>query len=47
MGIPYAIPPVGERRFRPAEPVAASNETIEAYYLGPRYVPIASFPMRC
>lgn len=38
MGIPYAIPPVGERRFRPAEPVAASNETIEAYYLGPRYV---------
>jgi acetylcholinesterase len=47
MGIPYAIPPVGERRFRPAEPVAASNETIEAYYLGPRYVPITSFPMRC
>jgi hypothetical protein len=43
MGIPYAIPPVGERRFRPAEPVAASNETIEAYYLGPRYVLITPF----
>ena len=42
MGIPYAIPPVGERRFRPAEPVAASNETIEAYYLGPRYDPSES-----
>ena len=39
MGIPYAVPPVGERRFLHAEPVGASNETIEAYYLGPRYVP--------
>ena len=38
MGIPYAVPPVGEKRFRYAEPVGASNETIEAYYLGPRYV---------
>lgn len=38
MGIPYAVPPVGERRFKHAEPVGASNETIEAYYLGPRYV---------
>ena len=36
MGIPYAVPPVGERRFRHAEPVSESNETIEAYYLGPR-----------
>ncbi|KAF5019455.1 hypothetical protein F66182_8537 [Fusarium sp. NRRL 66182] len=36
MGIPYAIPPVGERRFRLAEPVSMSNETVEAYYLGPR-----------
>ncbi|KAI1065218.1 hypothetical protein LB507_001167 [Fusarium sp. FIESC RH6] len=36
MGIPYAVPPVGEKRFRHAEPVGASNETIEAYYLGPR-----------
>jgi acetylcholinesterase len=39
MGIPYALPPAGERRFRHAEPVSASNETIEAYYLGPRSVP--------
>ena len=38
MGIPYAVPPLGEKRFRHAEPVGASNETIEAYYLGPRYV---------
>lgn len=45
MGIPYAVPPVGERRFRHAEPVGASNETIEAYYLGPRYGPILS--MNC
>ncbi|EXK46500.1 triacylglycerol lipase [Fusarium oxysporum f. sp. melonis 26406] len=36
MGIPYALPPVGERRFRHAELVGESNETIEAYFLGPR-----------
>lgn len=36
MGIPYAHPPVGERRFRTAELLPASNETVEAYYLGPR-----------
>lgn len=36
MGIPYAIPPVGERRFLPAEPVPSSNGTHQAFYLGPR-----------
>lgn len=36
MGIPYAIPPVGERRFLPAEPVPSSNSTQRAFYLGPR-----------
>ena len=36
MGIPYAIPPVGEKRFRQADSVPTSDETLEAYYLGPR-----------
>lgn len=38
MGIPYALPPVMERRFRPALPVPDGNGTLEAFYLGPRYV---------
>lgn len=37
MGIPYALPPVDDLRFRPAVPVPSSNETIKAFYLGPRY----------
>ncbi|KAJ5204919.1 uncharacterized protein N7498_005798 [Penicillium cinerascens] len=37
LGIPYALPPVGERRFRPAEKVSASTETIDA----PKYGPMA------
>lgn len=36
MGIPYALPPVDNLRFRPAVPVPSSNQTFEAYYLGPR-----------
>uniref|UniRef100_A0A8H7K407 Carboxylesterase type B domain-containing protein n=1 Tax=Bionectria ochroleuca TaxID=29856 RepID=A0A8H7K407_BIOOC len=36
MGIPYALPPVGDRRFRPAVPVPEGNGTYEAYFLGPR-----------
>lgn len=36
MGIPYALPPVNDRRFRPAEPVPAGNGTLEAFYMGPR-----------
>lgn len=37
LGVPYALPPTGDRRFRPAVPVAASNETIAAQEFGPRY----------
>lgn len=36
MGIPYALPPVNGRRFRPAEPVPDGNGTLEAFYMGPR-----------
>lgn len=36
MGIPYALPPTGNRRFREAEPVKDGNGTYYAYYLGPR-----------
>lgn len=36
MGIPYALPPTGQRRFREAVPVPEGNLTQEAFYLGPR-----------
>lgn len=36
MGIPYALPPVGQLRFRHAVPVPAGNGTLEAFELGPR-----------
>lgn len=39
MGIPYALPPTGQRRFREAVPVPEGNLTHQAYYLGPRSVP--------
>ncbi|OJJ96222.1 hypothetical protein ASPACDRAFT_54622 [Aspergillus aculeatus ATCC 16872] len=35
-GIPYALPPVGDRRFRRAVPVNASDEFIDASRYGPR-----------
>lgn len=35
LGIPYALPPVGERRFRPAEKVAVSTEKIDGSKYGP------------
>jgi carboxylesterase type B len=35
-GIPYALPPTGERRFRPPEKVAPSQDTIDASDFGPR-----------
>ena len=38
MGIPFALPPVMERRFRPAVPVPDGNGTLEAFYMGPRCV---------
>lgn len=37
MGIPYALPPVNDLRFRPAVPVPEGNGTQEAFFLGARY----------
>lgn len=34
-GVPYALPPTGDRRFRPAEKVEPSSETIDASAYGP------------
>lgn len=36
MGIPYALPPLGDLRFRPAVPVSPSDVTIDAFEFGPR-----------
>lgn len=36
LGVPYARPPIGERRFRPPEKVLASPDTIDATKYGPR-----------
>lgn len=38
-GIPYALPPVGERRFRRPEPVPAADEVIDAGRHGKRFSP--------
>jgi carboxylesterase type B len=35
LGVPYALPPVGERRFMPAERVPASTQSIDATRFGP------------
>ena len=35
-GVPYALPPTGDRRFRPPEKVAKSHETLNATQFGPR-----------
>ncbi|GKZ31285.1 hypothetical protein AbraIFM66950_011644 [Aspergillus brasiliensis] len=35
-GIPYALPPIGDRRFRRAEAVSASDDIIDASEFGPR-----------
>lgn len=35
LGVPYALPPIGERRFKPAEKVNASTDTIDASKYGP------------
>ncbi|KAI1637753.1 Alpha/Beta hydrolase protein [Biscogniauxia mediterranea] len=36
MGIPYALPPVDNLRFRPAVPVPEGDRTLKAFFLGPR-----------
>ncbi|OJJ34514.1 hypothetical protein ASPWEDRAFT_136662 [Aspergillus wentii DTO 134E9] len=36
LGIPYAVSPVGERRFRPAVPVPAGEGVVDAREFGPR-----------
>ncbi|KAJ5404873.1 hypothetical protein N7465_006157 [Penicillium sp. CMV-2018d] len=35
LGVPYALPPVGDRRFRPASRVSSSSDTIDASKYGP------------
>lgn len=35
LGVPYALPPTGDRRFRPAEKVLPSSDTIDASKFGP------------
>ncbi|KAE8847515.1 hypothetical protein HRS9122_04422 [Pyrenophora teres f. teres] len=35
-GVPYALPPTGERRFRPPRKVQPSQDTIDASKFGPR-----------
>ncbi|KAK7460527.1 hypothetical protein VKT23_009247 [Stygiomarasmius scandens] len=35
-GIPYTLPPTGDRRFREAMPIEKTNETVEAKAFGPR-----------
>jgi hypothetical protein len=34
LGVPYALPPVGDLRFRPAEPLPQSNKTSAAESYG-------------
>lgn len=36
LGVPYALPPIGGRRFRPPEKVSASSNAIDASKYGPR-----------
>lgn len=35
LGVPYALPPIGERRFKPAEKVLPSTQSIDATKFGP------------
>ncbi|KAI1848519.1 hypothetical protein JX265_013802 [Neoarthrinium moseri] len=36
LGVPYAAPPVGDRRFRPPERVDSSNDVVDASKYGPK-----------
>jgi len=38
LGVPYALPPVGNLRFANPVPINSSNKTVEAAEFGPRYV---------
>lgn len=38
LGVPYALPPTGQRRFARPEPVKKSSQTIDASKYGLRYV---------
>ena len=42
LGIPYAAPPIGELRWKPPQPVAASRQT----YLATRFAPSCIQPLR-
>lgn len=45
-GIPYALPPVGERRFRSAEHVGESDHILDASQFGARYLQISGPPKK-
>ncbi|KAI1503746.1 putative extracellular lipase [Biscogniauxia marginata] len=45
LGIPYALPPIGDRRFRPPERVPPSSEIVDASRFGPR-APAKQFVVR-
>lgn len=45
LGIPYALPPTGNRRFARPEPVKTSNATIDASSYGPRYASCLSISL--
>lgn len=47
LGIPYALPPTGDRRFAPPEPVGKGDGDIDASQYGKRYVSLLSMSCSC